>query len=296
VVHAIDKVLIPEVVLDVVDPTIFGLAMMTPSLSTLVEALEITGLDAAVDDRNAELTVFAPTNDAFDTFLNGASLNDVDVNELTSLILNHVVAGVNLSTDLTTGYVNTEAESFGGKLSMFVNTDGGVVLNAESTVTAPDNLAANGVVHVVNAVISFPTPATYVVADPNFSTLLEALSRPGLFNYIGVLTGQGPNTVFAPTNQAFEDLLVELGANSLDDVDTATLEAVLDMHVIPNFNVRAEDLQSGPVSTLGEDIIIDAANATITDPNGRVSNIIVINVQAANGVVHAIDKVILPQL
>ncbi len=66
------------------------------------------------------------------------------------------------------------------------------------------------------------------------------------------------------------------------------------MHVIAEANVRAEDLVDGPVTTLGGEIIIDASNATITDPNGRVSNIIVVNVQAANGVVHAIDKVILP--
>ena len=60
--------------------------------------------------------------------------------------------------------------------------------------------------------------------------------------------------------------------------------------------MRAEDLVDGTVTTLGADLIVNAANATLTDPNGRVSNIIVVNVQAVNGVIHAIDKVLLPQL
>jgi len=303
VVHAIDKVLIPEVVLDVVDPTILGLAMMTPSLSTLVDALEITGLDAAVDDRNAELTVFAPTNTAFETFLDGATLDEVPVDALTQIVLNHVLGGISLSTDLSTGYVNSLA-TFGdteNNLSMYINTSNGVEINGVSTVDAPDNEAANGVVHIVDAVIGLPTVVTFAVADPTFDTLEAALTRPDQPDYVSVLstangTAPAPFTVFAPTNDAFGDLLVELGLNSLDDIDTATLTATLNTHVIPEANVRAEDLVSGTVSTLGDDIVIDADNATITDPNGRVTNIIVINVQAANGVVHAIDQVILPQL
>jgi len=102
--------------------------------------------------------------------------------------------------------------------------------------------------------------------------------------------------VFAPTNDAFGDLLDELGASSLADIDGATLTATLNTHVIAGANVRAEDLTDGVVGTLGDDITISAGDATITDPNGRVSNIVATNVQAINGVVHAIDKVILPQL
>ena len=92
--------------------------------------------------------------------------------------------------------------------------------------------------------------------------------------------------------------MTELSAGSLDDIDGPTLTATLNTHVIAGANVRAEDLTDGLVAnTLGDDIEINVTGgATITDPNGRVSNIIVVNVQAANGVVHAIDKVILPQL
>lgn len=305
VVHAIDKVLLPNAALDIVAPTITDLAMMTKSLSTLSEALQITGLDTVLDDRNAQFTVFAPTNDAFEVFLDGATLADVPVPVLTQVVLNHALTGEFFSTDLTTGYTNSLATFDGtsNNLSMYINTDGGVTINGVSSVAAANIDASNGVVHVVDAVIGLPTVVTFATADATFSTLVSALTRPdqAANDYVNVLstpngTSPAPFTVFAPTNQAFADLLAELGVGSLDDIDGTTLTATLNLHVVAGANVRAEDLVSGPVTTLGGDITIDAANATITDANGRVINIIVTNVQAANGVVHAIDTVILPEL
>lgn len=304
VVHALDKVLLPQAAIDIVNPTIAGLAMMTPELSILAQALVITGLDAVLNDRNAEFTVFAPTNASFNTFLNAngfASINDVPVSALTQVILNHALTGTALSGSLSTSYT-TSLATFGtsnNNLSMYINTSSGVRINGVADVVAADVLAANGVVHVVDAVIDLPTVVTFATADPNFSSLVAALTRPDQPDFVSVLTtpngtSPAPFTVFAPTNDAFGDLLIELGVGGLGDIDGPTLTAVLNTHVIAGANVRAEDLVSGTVTTLGGDIIIDANNATITDPNGRVSNIIVVNVQAANGVVHAIDKVILP--
>jgi transforming growth factor-beta-induced protein len=302
VVHALDKVLLPQAVIDVVNPTIAGLAMMTPDLSSLAEALQITGLDVVLNDRNAEYTVFAPTNLAFETFLAGTPLSDVAVPALTQIILNHALTGIALSTDLSTSYTNTLA-TFNGEtdaqLSLYINIDNGVTLNGISNVAAPDVTAANGVVHIVDAVIALPTLVTFAVADSTFSSLVSALTRPDQPDYVSVLTtangtAPAPFTVFAPTDEAFADVLTELGLGDLDDIPAATLTAALNTHVIAEANVRAEDLVDGTFGTLGDDIVIDAANATITDQNDRVSNIIAINVQAANGVLHAIDKVLLP--
>lgn len=306
VVHAIDKVLLPQEAIDIVDPTIAGLAMMTPDLSILAQALQITGLDAALNNRNAEFTVFAPTNASFNTFLNAngfSSINDVPVNALTQVILNHALTGIALSSSLSTSYTTTLATfgSTSNNLSFYINTDNGVTLNGVADVIVADVMAANGVVHVVDAVINLPTVVTFALADPTFSNLVAALTRPDQPDFVSVLstpngTSPAPFTVFAPTDAAFGDLLVELGVGGLGDIDGPTLTATLNMHVIAEANVRAEDLVSGVVTTLGGEITIDANNATITDSNGRVSNIIVVNVQAANGVVHAIDKVILPEL
>ncbi len=287
------------------DPTIAGFVSASSDYSSLLAALDAAGLVATLDG-TAEYTVFAPNNAAFDTFLadNGfADLSEVPTEVLTQILLNHVVTGKVESTQLSTGYVNSLATygTTADALSLYVNLDSGVRLNGVSTVTTADVPVSNGVIHAVDAVIGLPTVVTFATADPTFSNLVAALTRDDQPDFVSVLstangTDPAPFTVFAPTDAAFGDLLTELGATELGDIDGATLTATLNTHVIAGANVRAESLVDGTVGTLGADIEIDATNATITDLNGRVSNIIVTNVQAANGVVHAIDKVILPQL
>lgn len=292
--------------------TIADFVAANPNYSSLGAALDAAGLTAVLDGE-AEFTVFAPDNTAFAAFLeaNGfAELGDVPVPLLTQVLLNHVIAGEFESNELTTGYVNTLA-TFNGEedapLSMYINTSDNVVINGGvatggTSVVLADVDVDNGVIHAVSSVINLPSVVTFALADSNtFSTLVSALTRDdqAANNYVGTLTtangtAPAPFTVFAPTNDAFGELLTLLGAGSLADIDGPTLTATLNTHVIAGANVRAEDLTDGTVGTLGADIIIDAANATITDVDGRVINIIVTNVQAANGVVHAIDKVILP--
>ncbi|GAB5401198.1 MAG: fasciclin domain-containing protein [Aureisphaera sp.] len=292
---------------NVMDPggqTIADFVADNADYSTLLAALDRAGLVSTLDG-TTNYTVFAPNNTAFDAFLtanNFTSLDDVPTDVLTNVLLNHVVNGTVLSTQLTTGYVNTLGIAVDGlNLSMFVDTTSGVTLNGQSSVATADVEVDNGVIHAVDAVIGLPTVVTFATADPTFSTLVAALTRSDQPDFVGILstpdgTAPAPFTVFAPTNDAFGDLLTELGAGSLDDIDTATLTATLNLHVIGEANVRSTDLTDGPVTTLGGDVTVDATNATITDSNGRVSNIIVVDVQAINGVVHAIDKVILPTL
>jgi uncharacterized surface protein with fasciclin (FAS1) repeats len=103
--------------------------------------------------------------------------------------------------------------------------------------------------------------------------------------------------VFAPTNAAFAALLTELGLTSLDQVDNATLNAVLQYHVVNGANVLASSLTNGQVVTTfgaGTFTINLTGGAKILDAKGRTTNIIITDVQGSNGVVHAVDKVLLP--
>jgi uncharacterized surface protein with fasciclin (FAS1) repeats len=287
--------------------TIVDIVAGNPDFSTLRSALAITNLTSVLASEGP-FTVFAPTNDAFADFLtaNGfATLEVVPVEALASTLLNHVVGGAVNAADLSTGYINTSA-TFNGEadapLSMYVNTSEGVMLNGTSSVTTADVSADNGVIHIVDAVITLPSVVTFAAADAaTFSELVGALTRADQPDYVSVLTTANdtepaPFTVFAPTNQAFADLYAELGVAGIDDVDGAILTATLNTHVVAGANVRAEDLVTGTVATLGDAVEIDATTAIITDPNGRTSQVIVTNVQAANGVIHAIDTVLLPQL
>lgn len=286
--------------------TIVNLAVDSADLTSLVAALDRANLVSALNGEGP-FTVLAPTNDAFTAFLsanNFNSLEDVPVDILTKVLLNHVISGSLISTDLSTGYANTLATSAASQtpLSIYVDTSNGVRFNGVSSVSAADILAVNGVIHKVDAVIGLPNIVTFATADPNFSTLVSALTRSDLTtDFVGVLstdsaTAPAPFTVFAPINDAFNRLLIELDLASLSEIDEPTLDVVLKYHVVGGANVLDSNLTDNlTVSTLSGDITADiTGGARLTDPTGRVSDIIATNVQANNGVIHAINKVILP--
>ncbi|MBT8269161.1 MAG: fasciclin domain-containing protein [Bacteroidia bacterium] len=289
--------------------SIVELAIGTPELSTLVAALQAADGDLVNVLSGGNFTVLAPTNDAFDTFLaaNGfASLDEVPTDILSNILLNHVLTGDVESGDLIglgAGYTTTNATNADGdNLSLYFNTSGGVSFNGVANVSTADVDASNGVVHIVDGVIGLPTVVTFATADATFGTLVTALTRDDLtFDYVGTLSttdSPAPFTVFAPTDQAFGDLLIELGLQSLSDISEPVLKATLDHHAVALANVRAEDLSQGQiVGTLGGDVTISLdSGAQVIDSNDRVINIIATNVQAFNGVIHAVDKVILPPL
>lgn len=280
---------------------IVELAQSDDDFSSLVAAVQKVGLASTLSGEG-EFTVFAPSNAAFEDFLsaNGfAELDDVPNDVLEQILLNHVLGQEVKSADISTGYQKNLA-SFGStssNLNIYLNTSSGVVINGDINVTAADLDASNGVVHKVDKVIALPTITTFAAADPTFSILVQALTRSDLSaNYAETLTGDGPFTVFAPTNDAFADLLTELNASELSDIDAATLESTLLYHVVSGANVLASDLTDGQsvITIEGSDFTINlTGGASITDANSRESNIIVTDVQAANGVIHVINKVLL---
>lgn len=300
IVHIVDTVI------DL--PTIVTFATTNPALSSLVAALTDEGNTTFVDllsNIDGDYTVFAPTNDAFTTFLDGAALSDVDNDVLAQVLSNHVIPGtVAISTALSNSYVSTAAifnEEVDAPISMYINTDSGVTLNGISNVAQADIVSVNGVVHVVDTVIGLPDVTTFAIADPTFSSLVAALTADPSFGYVAALqtpngTSPAPFTVFAPTNDAFSALLTDLGLTELSEVPTATLATTLELHVVAETNVRAEDLpgiDGADVPTLGGGLItIDASTPAIIDPDGGSNGIIVTNVQASNGVIHAINRVI----
>ena len=286
--------------------TIVNIAKDSSDLTSLVAAIERANLVSTLQGEGP-FTVLAPTNDAFATFLsanNFNSLEDVPVDILTNVLLNHVISGSLVSSDLSTGYANTLATSSASQnqMSIYVDTSNGVSFNGVSAVSTADILAVNGVIHKVDAVIGLPSVVTFATADSNFSTLVAALTRDDLTtDFVGVLstdssTAPAPFTVFAPINDAFNRLLTELNLTSLSEIDEPTLDTVLKYHVVGGANVIASDLTDNlTVSTLGGDITANVTNgATLTDSSGRISDIIAVDVQANNGVIHAINKVILP--
>ncbi|MEM9686653.1 MAG: fasciclin domain-containing protein, partial [Bacteroidota bacterium] len=300
VIHIVDAVIdLP----DLVDH-----AVANPNLSDLVAALTEGGNTVFTDllSTPGDYTVFAPNNTAFTGFTNP---NNNDINDILS---NHVILGATaVSGGLTDGYVNTAAlynNNDGEYLSLYVDTSDGVTLNGTVTVSTADVIATNGVIHVVDEVIDIPTVVTFAVADPNLSSLATALTREDQPDFVATLSasnggGNDPFTIFAPDNAAFQALLDTDNAwETLNDIETNLLTSVLEHHVISAQNVRAGALTDGAVvATLeGDNITItlpgnDGNPASITDGTGNSDiDIIAVDVQAGNGVIHVIESVLLP--
>ncbi|SFR49485.1 Uncaracterized surface protein containing fasciclin (FAS1) repeats [Robiginitalea myxolifaciens] len=293
VVHVVDAVIgLPNVVDHVV---------ANPSLSNLVEALTAGGNTTFTGllSLDGPYTVFAPDNAAF------ANFNNPNGNDINNILANHVIAGVAaLSTGLSNSYVNTLGENADEDLlSLYINTDTGVVLNGSSTVTTADIVGTNGVIHVVNEVIDIPTVVSFAVADPTFAPLVTALTTATpATDFATVLSGDGPFTVFAPTDAAFQALLdSNMDWTTVEDIEEGLLTSVLNHHVVSG-NVRSGDLTDGimPMTLEGDNITINLPGtgdniADVTDGAGNSGiGIVVVDVQAGNGVIHVLNQVMIP--
>jgi|TARA_B100000767_G_C19769641_1_gene539299 uncharacterized surface protein with fasciclin (FAS1) repeats len=289
----------PQTIANIIDESM--------SYSYLSYALKQTNL-AAVLNGTDKYTLMAPSNMAFREFLmeNGFdSIDEVPTNLLKQVLLNHVIAGVLEYSNIETGYLKSAATSEASEtpLSIYIKqVNMRVTINGVSRITQGNVRATNGIIHAVNRVIPLPTVVTFAKADQELTNLLIALTRSDLtVDFASILstsvgTSPAPFTVFAPTDQAFMDLLIELGVQSLSDIDEPTLKATLNHHVIGGANALSTDLSDNlQLNTLGGPITANiTGGATLTDGNDRVSKIISVDIQAINGVIHVIDKVILP--
>ena len=333
IAHTIDKVLLPQAAIDFVTSlqlkTIVDTAVATDDLSLLVDAL-VQADAGLVETLNGEgpFTVFAPTNAAFAALLeilgdDFNSLADFDTEDekalLTKVLTYHVVAGTAaFSTELTNGQA---IETVQGENVTVVLTDNGVqIMDATDTnanVALADVAATNGVVHVIDKVIlpqevldmlaamSLKTIVEIAVETDDLSLLVDALGQADA-GLVETLSGDGPFTVFAPTNDAFVALLDSLGEdyNSLADFDTEAeknlLVTILTYHVVTGTAAFSTDLSNGQSITTfqGENVginIKEDGTVHVEDASADNATVVMADVEASNGVVHVINKVLLPQ-
>ncbi|MFY7739722.1 MAG: fasciclin domain-containing protein [Flavobacterium sp.] len=284
-----------------VDNTITGIASKASDLTLLVKALKKADLATTLQGAGP-FTVFAPTDQAFINAGYTASVIDnlpvADIPGLKQILLNHVVSGSVQSTGLTNNsYIKTLAKgtaSTTNTLSMYVNTTSGVRLNGVSSVITTtagstfDIIATNGVIHKVNAVITLPTIVTHATANSNFSTLAQLLTDQNLIPTLSG-TASSPFTVFAPLNSAFDTATTTLYGG----LSSAKKTAVLTYHVVAGANVLSNAIPTTPITTF-ESGTFTVSGTVITDEQNRQTNIVLTDVQCANGVIHAVNKVLLP--
>lgn len=276
----------------------FSIIVRSDDYSTWIEDIEID--DDFTDEELADdlsgpgpFTVFAPTDAAFAALPSGTieTLLADPTGTLAQILLYHVVGGTALSTDLSDG--QTIATLQGQTVEVTINADG-VFINDAQVIVA-DITATNGVVHVIDAVILPPAPqptttvVDVIVNSDVHNTLEAAVVAAGL---VETLSGTGPFTVFAPTDNAFAALPAGTVETLLAD-PTGTLTQILLYHVV-GAQALSTDLTNGQtVATLqGQTVTvtINTDGVFINDAQVTVADIV-----TDNGVIHVIDAVLLPQ-
>ena len=268
--------------------TIADIATSDENFSMLVAAADQAGL-VAVLEAPGPYTVFAPTNAAFEASgITMAMIEGMSNEQLTAILTYHVISGAAVdSSSITAG----PAASAAGGVSLILGTEGGVTINGGNAVTGGANVvtadieASNGIIHVIDRVLlppDIPMLATYA----GLTTLVSAVADADL---VETLQGEGPFTVFAPTNEAFE---------ALSEVPTGdALAQVLLYHVISGAAVPSGEVpdfaNSAATNAYGNGLTLIFDTSDGVTINGFV-NVSVANVVATNGIVHVVDAVLIP--
>lgn len=272
------------------DMSIAEYASSDNNFSILVSALVKADL-AGVLSGTGNFTVFAPTNEAFNALfseLGISGIDDLSKETLTPILLYHVLGTEAKSSMITTGYYNTLSPAQGSYLSLKADVASGVMLNRNTNVTKADVDVKNGVIHVIDRVLLPPTVVGQALINDSFSILVQAVVKA---NLVDALNGNGPFTVFAPTNEAFEALFSTLGISGIADLTAEQLTPILTYHVVSG-NVLSSQLSEGSVPTLnGESLSVSLSPAPGINGTARI---VATDVQASNGVIHVIDSVLLP--
>ncbi len=287
VIHVIDTVILPPSMTAETPKDIVDIAAADGRFTTLVAAVQAAGLVETLKGEGP-FTVFAPTDDAFAKLPAGTIeelLKPENKQQLTDILLYHVIPGKVMAADVTDGLIEDTALG----TSVFFKLDMGNAYINEAQIIITDIEASNGVIHVIDTVI-LPKDIVDAAVFNQFETLVAAVQAAEL---VETLKGEGPFTVFAPTDEAF----AKLPAGTLDTLlkpeNKQQLTNILLYHVVPG-RVLAEDVVklSEAETALGQKVTIKVEDGKVFINDAQV---IVTDIKTTNGVIHVIDTVILPQ-
>jgi len=297
VIHVIDKVLIPPK--DIVDT-----AIGAGSFTVLVEAVQKAGLEGALRGPGP-LTVFAPTDQAFVDLLDELGLTKeqlLDSPDLKDILLYHVVSGKVMSRDIISNKITSATTLQGSDVAIAVEYPWfpmcRTIMVNDANVIAADIVCSNGVIHVIDKVLIPPKDIVdTAIGAGSFTVLVEAVQKAGLE---GALRGPGPLTVFAPTDQAFVDLLNELCLTKEQLLNSPDLKNILLYHVVSG-EVTSKYIIDNDITAAttlqGNNVGINVQccwMSTCCTIMVNYAEVITPDIMCSNGVIHVIDKVLIP--
>ncbi|MEM7485424.1 MAG: fasciclin domain-containing protein [Bacteroidota bacterium] len=284
------------------DESLADLISNDDNFQSLKAALEEAELFDNLDRRGLN-TILAPTNDAFNAFLDGKALSDISKADLRNLLLAHIVVGEVSTQDFVAveeGYMITSSPGVAqnSTINLYFKSDNGIVISGRAKIVSSgsNKRASNGMLHQIDAILELPTLADFIAIDDRLNELEKSLTSPEQPDFMATLdTANGeepaPFTLFAPINQAFEDF---------EELPTGdTLTSVLEHHVITGKNILTRDMeQNMELETMeGDDLtvrIIGNQVNLIDGANNNNTRIVGSNLQASNGVLHLVDDILVP--
>ncbi len=265
-------------------------------LDTFMSAMNtVTNNGKGMMTEGKTYTIFAPTTEAFFKFFSESGMSAEQFlaqDGLAKVLSYHVAEGSLKAADIiAAGKVKTLEGS-----DITVTSDGtNVFLNGIAKVLEADKIASNAVIHVIDTVLvppmkALPNIVEIAASDTRFSTLVAAVTKASL---VETLSGPGPFTVFAPTNDAFAALLADLGISAEELLASPDLASILTYHVVAGKVTAADVVKLNKATTVnGKDIMIEVKNGEVI-LNGSIK-VIITDIMASNGVIHVIDGVLLP--
>lgn len=290
----------------------------TPQLQTInqliIDGQRFTLLEAAVAkaglgttlSQTGPYTVFAPSDDAFRAagFADVAAINAAPDTTLRRILQYHVISGTAIPASAIAAGQTAQPTSLSTNGTIYItkasstSTSSAIFVN-NARVVAADGQASNGIIHAIDRVL-MPARGNILQvaqADTSLSLLVAAAVRGGT-TVTSALGGTTPLTVFAPTNAAFR--AIGFTKAVIDTVNAARLTSVLTNHVVPNARVYSPTVVSGPITTFGGGSVTatvgsNSAITLLSRGNGtNAANVTTADINATNGVIHKIDRVLLP--
>jgi transforming growth factor-beta-induced protein len=313
IIHVIDAVLMPPQEKTIAQIVVDSAAGNPPQFTVLLAAVQAAdpSILAALADEDGSLTVFAPTDAAFAQLLSDLNVSAEELlgNRalLTQVLQYHVLAGKFASGDLVMVAQSSHPSitTLLGEDVTFSLRDGSLFVNESQVVTA-DIMASNGIIHVIDAVLMPPQEKTIaqIVVDsaagdpPQFTVLLAAVQAADPSILAALADENSTLTVFAPTDEAFAQLLSDLGVSAAELLaNTELLNTVLRYHVLPNVYASGDLIfAAGSDQPFFNTLQGDPVNLSLRDGSLFIneSGVVAADVMASNGIIHVINKVLLP--
>lgn len=266
-----------------------------PELSLYLELLNKTGLVSTIE--GSTLTLFAPDNNAINAFLNEFGLNSVSeipTDAARFILLYHMVTGEGTRDNIASGYYATSCacgpDNY--QLSVLIEIASGLFqLNGTTHVKRPDIQARNGIIHIVDSMMSLPTIQGFLEQNSAFDNMRQLLELGGVYDRFGT---SDTYTVMALPNDGFEPLLETYGATSVEEIPGQKINELANANVAPG-NYWVRDIENGAVKPLDTDLAWRITTGSGTVILNDSINVVIFNIQATDGVLHFVSSLIDPE-